>query len=791
MAVKIFILSILLSTTASAGELTVTVPFDGSSVTMTEFAGYTTVSSPSTYPLSITGAPDLPVLPVQVALPAESRAVSVTLVSASYSPMRGRFNILPAVEQVPLSLMDGATIPIPRPNPDIYNASETFPGAIARLEDSSVLLGFPIARVSVYPVRWNPADGTLEVLESVTLLIEYTSDPSMRTVQVRSAQSEARTSEVVRNAVVNPEGVQASGAAIVDSRDLTFGEYVIITHPDYVTQANTLANWKTRKGIPATVITTTEIQAQYTGDDLQHEIRMFLHEARDNGVEFALIFGDDDKVAGRDVKISAGGYNEYPPVDYYWSDLNDTAPTADRWDSNNNNVWGEYNIDQMSYTPAIFTGRASVNTAAEANTFVNKVLAYEQVSLSDEPTTAAREMRIGYSTSMLWPGCYGSAGAQIISGYIPGSWSQDKRYESNGTNSWSATNSMFNAGPHHVYVAAHGNEQSFGVPGGSFTNSNIMALTNISSAGGLPAIWNSISCLIGHLDGTECMLDAWTSNANGGGFGGACARYGWGNPSSPGNGDSEILCQKIYYAHFVSGQSTLGAMHFMGRYSICPPSNAYRHWCIMEYNLFGCPELPLWTVSPAQLSASHPSTFSGGSFTVTVTAGGSPVNGARVTLYKGTSFETADVYLVATTNSSGQATFTPTPGSTGTMYVTAWKQNHLTYLGTATVSGTEIEHTAEGISGFENSVGMPYPSPAASIVSIPVDLAGAAVVSMQVYDISGRLVTTVNQGELPAGAHTLTWNLAGPSGSPVPNGAYRVRVVAGDFTSTTGLMVIR
>jgi hypothetical protein len=287
------------------------------------------------------------------------------------------------------------------------------------------------------------------------------------------------------------------------------------------------------------------------------------------------------------------------------------------------------------------------------------------------------------------------------------------------------------------------------------------------------------------------MLDAWTSNANGGGFGGAHARYGWGNPSSPGNGVSEVLVQKLYHAHFVSGQSSLGAMHFMGRYAICPPSDAVWHWVIMSYNLFGCPELPLWTTSPTQLSGSHPSTFTGGSFTVTVTAGGSPVSGARVTLYKGTSFETADVYLVATTNASGQAAFTPTPGSTGTMYVTAWKQNHLTYLGNATVTGTEIEHSAEGIPGFTNSVGTPYPSPAASVVSIPVDLAGAAVVNMQVYDISGRLVTTLNQGELPAGAHTLTWNLVGPSGSPVPNGAYRVRVVAGDFTATTGLMVIR
>ncbi len=787
---RLILSTLLLSAVVFAGELTVTVPFDGGSISMNEFAGYTMITSPETHPMTTVGSPALPVLPVCIALPAESRAVSVTVSEQRYTRLRGRFNILPAVEQVPLSLMDETEIPLPSPDPLIYGSSETFPGATARLENSGVIMGFPVATVSVYPVRWNPADGTLEVLESLTLRVEYVSDPDMRTVRVRSAQSESRDADMVRALVVNPEGVQPSGAVIVDSRDLTFGEYVIVTHPNYQTAAGTLALWKTRKGVPATVVTTTWIQSNYTGDDLQQEIRMFLHEARDNGVDYALIFGDDDKIAGRDVKITYGGNVEYPPVDYYWSDLNDTAPGVDRWDSNNNNIWGEYNVDQMSYTPAILVGRASVNSTSEATLFVNKVLAYEQVSLSDEPTTAAREMRMGYSTSQLWPGCYGSVGAEIISGYLPTSWSRDKRYQSSGTNSWAATNAMFNNTPHHVYVASHGNETYFSVPGGSYTSSNFMALTNISS-GGLPTILNAICCLIGHLDGVECMLDAWTASPNGGGFGGANARYGWGSPSSPGNGESEILCQKIYYSHFVSGQATLGAMHFLGRYAICPPSSSVRHWCVMNYNLFGCPELPLWTVSPSQLTASHPSSFSGGSFTVTVTSGGSPVSGARVTLFKGDSFETADVYMVVNTNSAGQAVFTPDPSSTGNMYVTAWKLNCLTYLGSAEVTGVGIVENHNDVLGCVTGVGSPYPSPASTAVTVPVSLDGASQVTLQIYDLSGRLVTTLHQGELPSGLNNVMWDLTTASGAPAPNGAYRVRVTAGDFSATTGLMVLR
>lgn len=787
---RMILISLLLMASAFAGELTVTVPFDGSALETTEYGGYTFFHSPETYPMSRVGAPALPVLPVQVALPAESRAVSVTVVDAFYAPLRGRYNVLPATEQVPLSLMDRTSVPLPQPDPAVYGSAESFPAVTARFENSGVMLGFPLATVSVYPVRWNPADGTVEVLQNLVLEVEYIHDSDMRRVSTRSAQSEARTAELVRSLVANPEGVGSSGAAIVDSRDLEFGEYVIVTHPNYEAAANTLADWKTRKGVPARVVTTTWIQSNYSGVDLPQEIRIFLHDAMDAGVEYALIYGDDNIIAGRDVKISYSSYVEYPPVDYYWADLNDSAPGVDRWDSNNNGVWGEYGIDQMSYYPAILTGRASVNTSAEALTFLDKVLLYEQVSLDDRMTTSPREMRIGYSTEQLWPGCYGSVGAEIIAGYVPAGWNHDKRYQSNGTNNWSATNAMFNNQRHHIYVAAHGSPTSFSVPGGSYTNSNILALTNISS-GGLPAIWNSISCLIGHLDGYECMLDAWTANPDGGGFGAANARYGWGSPSSPGNGASEILCQRIYYAHFANNHNTLGAMHFNGRYTLCPPSHEVYHWCIMNYNLFGCPELPVWTESPPQLDGSHPSSYSGGGFSVTVTSGGSPVSGARVTLYKGSSYETADVYEVATTNSSGVASFSPSPSSTGTMHVTAWKYNHLTYLGSTEVTGVGLEEGGQGIQSPATGLGSPYPSPASVSASIPFSLASPAMVSVQVFDLQGRLVATVAGSEMAPGSHDLVWDLRTDSGVPVPAGLYRVRATAGDFVATTGLMVLR
>jgi hypothetical protein len=78
------------------------------------------------------------------------------------------------------------------------------------------------------------------------------------------------------------------------------------------------------------------------------------------------------------------------------------------------------------------------------------------------------------------------------------------------------------------------------------------------------------------------------------------------------------------------------------------------------------------------------------SFVVTVTDGGSPLNGALVCVQKGT-----EVYATGTTNSSGVATLTIAPLTEGTMDVTVTKQNLLPWEGTCTISGGEPPETIE------------------------------------------------------------------------------------------------
>jgi hypothetical protein len=769
----------LLSATVSAGSMIVNVPMDPAQLSIDDMGVYTSVTHSLAYTTYTPGAPSLPILPVQLALPTGCRATGFEIIDENYITIDGSHYITPSSGCYPLSRPELA-LPA-EPDAHIYGLDTAYPAASIELNSSSVLWGIPVAYLTVYPARWNPVSEQLEILSNLVIEVEYESDLSVNLVRRRTEASELRAQEIVRNMVVNPWDVSSSGAALVDAKDLLYGQYVIITHPDYETIMEDLADWKTAKGIPANIYTTTWIETQYTFWDLQQEMRAFLTDCRDEGTDYVLIVGDDDKVECRDAYMSTFGSTVNAPCDLYFSDINDTAPGADLWDTNFNHIWGEP-ADNIDYHPDLWVGRASVSTTGEAELFVNKVLFYEHmmypwvITCKDNLDSGPVEMRMGHSTELLFsPPYYGSVSAEIISDYVPASWEIEKCYESTGTNNHWNTDAMFNAGPHHAYVAAHGGQTSFSVPGGSYTNSDVMNLTNISAENSV-AILTGICCSTGHLDGGECFSDAWQASPNGGGFVAMNARYGWGHYGEPGMGPSERLCEKFYYKYLLEDIFELGMAHLTSKDYFTPP--------------FGDPELPMWTLEAIELDVTHTSSISGNdNIHVEVTSEGSPLADARVCLQKG-DWQTGEVYEIDYTDASGIADIFVSPATIGTISIHVWAYNHNTYSGTIDVTGVGIGEE-EGGTVYFNSLSPVSPSPAYSSAVISFCLAQTGPARVDVFDITGRIVTTLTGEELAAGSHSLVWNLEDSSGSGVPSGLYHVRVSSGSFTSSTSMIVIR
>jgi hypothetical protein len=95
-----------------------------------------------------------------------------------------------------------------------------------------------------------------------------------------------------------------------------------------------------------------------------------------------------------------------------------------------------------------------------------------------------------------------------------------------------------------------------------------------------------------------------------------------------------------------------------------------------------------------------------------------------------------------------------------------------------------IDDEIEGPSEF--SLFQNYPNPFNTITTIKFSLAEAANIKLQIFDITGRLVEVLAEGEYPAGENSVVWE-AGER----PSGVYFVRLAAGGIKSSTKLVLLK
>jgi hypothetical protein len=75
---------------------------------------------------------------------------------------------------------------------------------------------------------------------------------------------------------------------------------------------------------------------------------------------------------------------------------------------------------------------------------------------------------------------------------------------------------------------------------------------------------------------------------------------------------------------------------------------------------------------------------------------------------------------------------------------------------------------------------MARPNPFQPSTTIQYALAKPVHVSMMIYDVAGRVVRTLVNGNLPAGYHSVIWDGRDERGSSVPSGIYFCRFHAAD-----------
>jgi hypothetical protein len=106
-----------------------------------------------------------------------------------------------------------------------------------------------------------------------------------------------------------------------------------------------------------------------------------------------------------------------------------------------------------------------------------------------------------------------------------------------------------------------------------------------------------------------------------------------------------------------------------------------------------------------------------------------------------------------------------------------------TYGGIAVGPGetSAIDGIEAGVAVREFALDRPWPNPGVGRVTMAISLPRGTQVQLCVFDVRGRRVAVLANGEMPAGRHEITWD-GRARGAAVPAGIYFSRLSAGGRT---------
>lgn len=445
--------------------------------------------------------------------------------------------------------------------------------------------------------------------------------------------------------------------------------YVIVTTEALAPGFAALVEWKIKKGVPAAIRTLETIRSDHpaAADDAER-VRLALRDAHQAGARWALIGGDTDVIP---IRYASTTFYTGPdiPTDLYYGAL------AGDWNADGDARYGEA-ADAADLTAELAVGRAPVRTVAEAARVAARIVEYERFPAGDGENSRLLAAEVLFPDS--WsPGVpITFDGAETVEPLLPvfdGRLQPVTRlYENFGDPRWrpgahplsaAALRDSLSRGYGLVALVGHGSPSRFSAGDGHLTAADLLALANAGRP--FAAYFQSSGvCRPDSESLGEAMLRA--------PLGGAAAVIGQAEAGF-------VAQERAFFERFVrvshdSGVTRIGAALARTRDAFAPMAvfDGVMRWTLMHLTLLGDPELTLWLERPRPLELQHPATAAPGQpITITVSSGGLPLAGARVTLHQ------PGVYLaLLVTGVDGTATVTPSGAAEGPIAITASADGH-------------------------------------------------------------------------------------------------------------------
>jgi len=471
-----------------------------------------------------------------------------------------------------------------------------------------------IVSVQIYPINYHPVEKVVEWASEATVVVAY--EPSTPRPSPRESY-----------------------------------QFVVIGPSDFSSQIAPLITHKIGRGITSKFVSLTDIYSgtyfPVTGRDNQEKIKYFIKDAIENwATGNVLLVGGSSLLPARDTHVFIADDPEYGDEiftsDLYYADIYNKTGAFCSWDSNGNNIFGEYNwngqTDVVDLHPDVYLARLPATSGSQVPACVNKIITYETTPGYQQSWFTNLVLVGGDSfddTGGVNEGEYANQKvADLMTGFIPNKlWASNGKLTGYAPTGVTNIKNAINDGCGFVDFNGHGNTDIWAThphgdfftwiptPAGGIRDSDIQTLSNGDK---LPIVTVEACDTAKFESDPYCFNWAFLYNANGGAIG-TFGATGIGY-SYIGSGVTQGLVGKMgldtYRAYKTNGATSFGEMwsRALNRYIKSGMSDT-DYKTVEEWQAFGDPTLAIGETSnpPAKPAtpAGPPSGTAGDAYTYT------------------------------------------------------------------------------------------------------------------------------------------------------------------------------
>jgi hypothetical protein len=439
--------------------------------------------------------------------------------------------------------------------------------------------------LSIYPIRYHSYKDQVEYIDEITMDISYESQNV--------------------NTLLNNDRY----------------ELLILSPPEFFVELIPLVDHKIyTQNLSTKLVTTTdiydEIYFEVEGRDNPEKIKYFIKNAIESwDTNYVMFVGGAEQFPTRETHVFVDyhdGDDEIFVSDLYYADIYDAEGKFCSWDSNENDVFGEFdwddNYDDVDLYPDVHFGRLAATSSDVVESVVNKIITYE----SEEAWTQDWFNTMVVIGGDTFPGdekginegeYMNQASLDYMDGFIPDKiWDSNWRLSGFSPTGFENINSAIENGCGFLDWAGHGgtgvwttyphngSRQSLPTPLGAYRSNNVLDLKN---EGKLPIVITG-ACSVGKFNtNPKCFTWSFVKNPDGGGIGAVGpSGLAWGYT---GTWVTHGLSGKLhmgYYKAFAEGAYTFGEMHTGALIDYISSSmDGGDHKTIQQFMAFGDPSL--------------------------------------------------------------------------------------------------------------------------------------------------------------------------------------------------------